>query len=225
MKITIQPWKKSRVMLRTFILSCLFLLPTTSTAEDLDITYNGYGWVQMGQIMQHSDSIFHNFNGNWMQSAATQVTALVKIDEHWSGALGIGGGQYHRMQSRDLLKARELKMSFAAYITQARFTYATGKAESGRIESTFGYFPYNYNPNIKNLGLYLLRGPVYPGVLESGFEVPAVLPIANIQGTHLSFTLGSFTQDLLLFTELEYKPLYDFSGSVKTVPLGEVKSL
>jgi hypothetical protein len=215
---------KRRKLVLAAVIVLLLLLFCPAAAEDsgVEVKVMGFGWLQAGMIMKHTDSVFYNYNGDWLQSAATQVTALVKINEHWDGALGIGGGQYHRNQSKNVKRARDVNMTFAAYITQARFTWTLGDQEPKRLKWHFGYFPFRYNPDVKNLGMYLLRGTVYPGIVESGFEVPATLEIANIQGTHMQYKYGPFTQDLLVFAEINYQPLYDFSiASVSSLKLGQ----
>ena len=194
-------------------LAALSLSVATAHAKP-EIGIQGFGWVQTGMIGNATDTLRFNFNHNWMQTAATQITANVLVDEHWSGALGIGAGQEHPMQG-NTQNARLLRVSIATYITQANFTYATGYAEKDRdhapFSATFGFFPYNYNPDIKNLGLYLLRGPVYPGALVSGFETKETLPISNFLGTRLHSTLGHTEHDLIFSSETENKPLFDYS--------------
>ena len=180
-------------------------------AEDKPrITIQGYGWVQTGMIGNATDTLQFNFNRNWMQTAATQITANAVIDRHWDGSLGIGAGQEHPMQG-STQSARLLHVNIATYITQANFTYTEGERDHAEFAATFGFFPYDYNPDIKNLGLYLLRGPVYPGALESGFETKETLPIANFLGTHLHSSLGNTEHDLIFSSETQYKPLFDYS--------------
>src|SRR5882757_250506 len=101
-----------------------------------EITIQGFGWVQTGMIGNATDTLRFNFNHNWMQTAATQITANVLVDEHWDGALGIGAGQEHPMQG-NTQNARLLRVSIATYITQADFTYANGYAEGDRAHPKF----------------------------------------------------------------------------------------
>jgi hypothetical protein len=179
-------------------------------AEKPQITIRGFGWVQAGMIGNVTDTLRFNYNHNWMQTAATQITVDAIFDDRWDGSLGIGAGQEHPMQG-STQDARALKVNIATYITQASFTYTAGERGHSPFAATFGYFPYNYNPDVKNLGLYLLRGPVYPGALVSGFETKETLPIANFLGTRLHSSLGNTSQDLIFSSETENKPLFDFS--------------
>jgi hypothetical protein len=183
---------------------------TTTVSAKPEVSIQGFGWVQTGMIGNATDTLRFNYNHNWMQTAATQITANVIIDEHWGGSLGIGAGQEHPMQG-STQDARLLKVNIATYITQANFTYTLGEREHAKFSATFGYFPYNYHSDIKNLGLYLLRGPVYPGALVSGFETKETLPISNFLGTRLHSSLGSTEHDLILSSETENKPIFDYS--------------
>jgi hypothetical protein len=192
----------------------LALLAAAGAPAKPQISLQGFGWVQAGMVGNATDTLHFNFNRNWMQTAATQITANVIVDDHWDGSLGIGAGQEHPMQG-NTQNARLLRVSIATYITQANFTYAEGYAEGNRkhakFSATFGFFPYNYNPDIQNLGLYLLRGPVYPGALVSGFETKETLPISNFLGTRLHSSIGNTEHDLILSSETENKPLFDYS--------------
>jgi hypothetical protein len=87
-------------------------------------------------------------------------------------------------------------------------------------------FPYKYDNNIKNLWLYLIRGPVYPGLLFSGFESKEMLNTANMLGARMQNRFGPYTQDLVLTSETELRPYFDFSAIyVGTLKLGAALEL
>ncbi len=94
----------------------------------------------------------------------------------------------------------------------ARFTYTRGgdKATSP-LQLTVGLFDYKYDYNIRNLGLYLIRGSVYPGIIISSFESKEMLPSGNMLGAHMRNHIGSYTQDLLVVSETDLGPKFDFS--------------
>lgn len=199
------------------------LLAAEGLAEPV-ITIQGFGWVQLGMVGNATDTLRFNYNNNWMQTAATQITANVIIDKYWDGALGIGAGQEHAMQG-STQDSRHMHVNIATYITQARATFTLGERAEPVFSATMGFFPYNYNSEVKNLGLYLLRGPVYPGALSSGFETKETLPIANFMGMHLRSVLGNTEHDLLFTSESEIKPMFDYSlAYIFRHRLGEVFS-
>ncbi|MDB5051580.1 MAG: hypothetical protein JWO30_4651, partial [Fibrobacteres bacterium] len=118
------------------ILGLAGLLAAAAFAKP-EINIQGFGWVQTGMIGNATDTLRFNFNNNWMQTAATQITADVIVDEHWDGALGIGAGQEHPMQG-NTQNARLLRVSIATYITQANFTYTAGERGHAKFSATFG---------------------------------------------------------------------------------------
>ena len=66
-----------------------------------------------------------------------------------------------------------------------------------------GNFGYGYNPDVKNLGQYLLRGYVYPGDILPGF--------GNVVGGVASYQAGAFKNDFIVKSENEHRPVYDVS--------------
>jgi hypothetical protein len=79
---------------------------------------------------------------------------------------------------------------------------------------------------VKNLGLYLTRGPVYPGILVSGFENKYTRPVANTLGFRLNHRAGAFEHDLIFNSETETFPLFDISPLyVASVKWGSVLKL
>ncbi len=209
-------------MVWTLVLSVLSAVPAWGNGPGLQTKVQGFGWLVAGRVMRSTDSLNYNFNGNWMQNAAAQITANIIVDEHWDGALGIGIGQAHAMQGTTS-DAFRLSMDIATYISEARFSYTIGPRDAPKFRLTSGYFAFNYNPNVKNLGLYLLRGPVYPGILMSGFEANETLDIAHILGFQLHSTIGPLKQDLILNMETEIKPLLDISPAyVARLSMGDV---
>jgi hypothetical protein len=68
-----------------------------------------------------------------------------------------------------------------------------------------------------------LRGPVYPGLLTSGYETKYDLPIANTLGFRVNNRLGSFEQDLLLTFENEWPTYWDASPTyIAAYRFGEI---
>jgi hypothetical protein len=75
-----------------------------------------------------------------------------------------------------------------------------------------GVFPFVYNPDVKNLGLYLLRGMVYPGIVMGGFgDFSADSTKGNVFGARLHHAHGPFRGDLILNCELDVPPTFDWS--------------
>lgn len=198
------------------VMAICVLFPTGKAgAEDATkLKLNGKGWYQFGRIMHSTDTLVEEFNyqGNWNHGSGAQFTVVADIDENWQGAMGLGGFQFHNPQG-SVSKTALSNLGFAPYITEGRVTYTTGPRGESPWTFNFGLFPYHYNKDARNLGSYLFRGPVYPGILFSEFESQSVdTTIANMLGIQVRHKIGDvFTHDLIFRSETELPPVFDFS--------------
>jgi hypothetical protein len=99
--------------------------------------------------------------------------------------------------------------NWAFQINRASATYVFGNPEVKPFSLTFGFFPYKYNPDVKNLGEYLFRSMAYPNFLNTTFDEP----YQRILGIKLSSLLfdGRLRQDLIISNEWDLNPTQDFS--------------
>ncbi len=181
--------------------------------ENVKIKVHGQGWSDVGRIMHVTDTLVNNLNGNWQQSAGAQFTANALIGEDWEGAFGFGGYQIYSSlgTSGDARLARTALQNF---ITESRMTYSHGGRENPAFTLTFGNFPFEYNKDSKNLGSYLLRGPVYPGFLMGGFKDFKIDSTkGNILGINLHQAIGNFSHDIIFADERELPPTGDWSAA------------
>ncbi|HEX2612454.1 MAG TPA: hypothetical protein VHO02_02525 [Fibrobacteria bacterium] len=170
--------------------------------DPMKLDLHGAGWVQFGRVerSQVGVDLSNNYNKNWMQSGGAQLGVTAKFDESWEGGLALGVVEVHL--PRGARSDAGLWFPFwVPYVGEARVTY-TRTGESTKLRITAGNFGYGYNPDAKNLGMYLTRGYLYPGTLESGF--------GGIFGVLASVEEGGFRNDLILKSE-DQKPLYDGS--------------
>lgn len=181
-------------------------------AEEVAYRISGQGWAEYGRIGHATDTLLVNLNGNPFQSAGAQFTAYADIGSNWEGAFGIGGYQAHHMQGSGSVSSRSMHFYFKNFITESRMTWFRGDKAAPDLSLTFGNFDFDYNPDVKNLGLYLFRGTVYPGFLESGFMDPAVdATKGDILGLRMHNAFGRFSQDLIFANEREFPPAFDWS--------------
>ncbi len=186
-------------------LALLATLAMQSAAQTPEPRFGGAGWFQFGRV-ERSQTIgtgsANDYNKNWMQSAGAQVNSSLRIDEHWDAAMGLGVVQVHLM--RGARSNANWYPFYVPYVAEARITYSTPLvSETDQLQLTVGNFPYAYSSDAHNLGQYLLRGYVYPGALVSGF--------GNIYGGLARYRSGGFRNDLILKSEAEDKPQFDFS--------------
>ncbi len=209
----------------------VFLTSITSAQfkNNLQINFKGAGWIKSGKIVQSTDTITRgiNYNGNWLQDAGALFNGFVTFNPHFSAGFGLGAIQNHKAQGQPSLVDVNFKVGLNNFLTQSWVAYKLGDRDKPFLTITAGLFPYKYDNNIKNLGLYLVRGPVYPGVLISGFEAKEMLQTGNTLGLHFRNHLGdSFFHDLILKSEQNIAPLFDYSllyiATYKPTPFLEI---
>ena len=115
----------------------------------------------------------------------------------------------------------------SAYLLQAENVFTFDEDNLFRIpnnvfkgEIHLGYFPYKYNPDVRNLGEYLFRSGTYPGWLRTISFVPE----ARLTGLLISTTaFNKWKNDLLVTTEMDMYPFYDLSYSwISSIKVGRV---
>ncbi len=205
-------------ILTALILTMLCITVHGAEREPI-ITIHGSGWVEIGQIGHSSDTTNYYHQGAPIRRTFGHINAHADLSDNWEGALGIGAAITHESSGR-VRESGKLEFHIEPYIQEARFTYFFGGKLTPLLKFTSGYFSYNYNSSVRNLGLYLLRGPVYPGILFSGFETKEISTKVNdletnarahILGLNLENNLGSFCHNIILSSEMDLKPVFDYS--------------
>lgn len=191
-------------------LAALGLSTVSFAADPAPFGFSGVGWVQYGQVAKSTDTLPNDYNGNAMQNSGAQISINAEISERLNGAVGMGVYEGHPLGGQIKAGGR-VRVTPSPYIAEARFTYTLGEKDRPVLQATGGLFHYNYDSNIKNLGLYLLRGSVYPGFLVSGFETKEVVPLSNVLGLSLRNVSGILTSDVVVNCETDLKPYFDLS--------------
>ncbi len=198
------------------LIAAILSLAGWGRAQDsVEVKYKGAAWLQFGRVEHSTDSLSNggppnNMNKNWIQAAGVQVSATAKISPEWDGGMGMFALQTHNARG-DVSVANNYYPYWVTGLSEARITYSLTVAPNQKFQANLGYFNYNYNPEVKDLGLYLLRGYVYPGAPVSSFEAKHTTPAANIFGAMTSYSIGGLKDDLLLISETEDRPYFDFS--------------
>jgi hypothetical protein len=181
---------------------------------DSAIQLRGAAWTQIGRIEHSSDKtsnqVYNNFENNWQQAAGLSLTAVGRFSPNWDGAFGLGMGIGHNARG-DVSVANNWYAVTNTFVGEARVTWTDTVGDGHRMQVSLGFFPYNYSPENKDLGMYLLRGYVYPGFLLSGFEARHTTGGANLFGGVLRYGRGGFTNDFLVISETDLRPYFDLS--------------
>lgn len=204
-----------RLKPQILLVAALSVAGAIAAQDTLDVKYKGAAWFQFGSVGHSTDSLVNgggsnNMNGNWIEAAGVQVGSTAKFSPRWEGAMGMGALQTHNARG-DVSVANNLYTYWTTFVSEARLTYTDAFTENQKLQFNLGFFPYNYNPDVKDLGLYLLRGYVYPGTPVSGFEARHTTAAANIFGGMASYSLGGLKYDALLISETDNRPYFDLS--------------
>jgi hypothetical protein len=179
-----------------------------------ELGFGAAGWMQYGQIARSSDTAggFY-YNGRASLSTGAQIVMSPKISDRLSLMAGVGVGAGHALPGplESQIAGGSAPMGVGPYVAQANFTYNFRDEDRSKLFLRGGLFPYGYSSDAQNLGLYLLRGSIYPGFVLSGFETKYVLPVANTLGFQLHHEIGVFRHDLLVTVETDFFPFYDLS--------------
>ncbi|MBN1127443.1 MAG: hypothetical protein JXA71_00550 [Chitinispirillaceae bacterium] len=79
------------------------------------------------------------------------------------------------------------------------------------LDVAFGYMPYKYNPEVRNLGEFLFRSGTYPLFLFNEFDRPYARLTGLRVGTAYTSSLVTAKADLFGLIEHEMKPFNDIS--------------
>lgn len=185
------------------------------------VTCNGGASFGYGELVHSSDTSQLDYSGNRIQNVTAQFSLRAGFAENLSITAGMGIVERHYLSGKISDKGGRTPFVWSPFVTDASLEYAPWENGGNRLEVTAGYFPYTYNPDNKDLGLYLLRGPVYPGVLVSGYDSKYTQPIANTMGVRVRMATGPFEQNLILGSEIENYPLFDISPAyIASVKIG-----
>ncbi len=176
-----------------------------------EVSFSGGAAVSLGRIENSSDISSVNYNGSRLQTVSAQLLVKALYNDNLTVAAGFGILEKHFPVGRSADNGGRTPFVWLPYPVEADLNYSWWNAPGAKLAVTAGYFPYSYNPDVKNLGLYLLRGPVYPGILISGFEIKHTRPVANNLGLRVQHISGNFEQNLIINSETETYPLFDFS--------------
>jgi hypothetical protein len=175
--------------------------------SDVKLSFSGMSWLELGRIEASSDTMINKYSGSPLFHSLGFLEAHVDINESWRGDIGFGTMLFYPARSTPADAYQVNKLVFT-FLTKFKLAYTWGDWEKPFLQANAGVFPVRTNPHATNLGEYLLKGPVYPGYLFSGFE-----EIHNNQicGLNLRSHIQELKLNLYYVSEIAMKPLFDFS--------------
>ena len=173
--------------------------------------------IDIGQIVSGADDGVTGdpTDAQMIQRTAVYLNQLTTVNDRLLIKVGVGGLFFFGSpESRNDAASRAIR--FGPGVGQAQGIYKFGDLENPSWTLQFGYFPYKYNPDAKNLGEYLLRSGGYPGYeVTGGWSIMnSALYMASGLRIHGSFLSGKLSADLNIFMERDIEPIYDISPSL-----------
>jgi hypothetical protein len=173
-----------------------------------NLKINAFGWISWGIVGNSSDTAAGDrLTNKPVQSFGAAVTLSGGVTEDLFLTAGMGVGAGHTLNGRLTNNGGYSPLQTGPFVTQASAEYSFIQADESKMSLKVGYFPYSYAQESQNLGSYLLRGPVYPGYLISGFE----LKPTYIAGLQFHQNIGGFFYDVFVNSETELYPYFDLS--------------
>lgn len=174
-------------------------------------------YIDVGQVVNGAvDSKGNDPDGEMklLQHTAVYLNQTATINDRLDVKIGVGGLFFYGYPDPGSLVSRVMK--FGPGVGQAQGIYKFGDLQAPSWIAQFGFFPFKYNPDAKNLGEYLLRSGTYPGYEMTGgwSTINSALYMASglhVRGNFLSNTLNA---DINIFLERDIEPQHDFSPSI-----------
>ncbi len=193
------------------ILLIAFVSTWAYSNETNGLKIGAAGWIQSSKFMAPETTYVKGIDKLSQYTYGSQLSLTKSINPDLEIYAGMGILASHFLAYSNNNGGGYAPIYYAPFPTQAYVKYSFLNQEFSKLSVKFGLFPYDYAENSRNFGLYLLRGPVYPGYLLSGFETKHVLPIANMAGINLHHETKNFSEDFILNSETEFFPYYDLS--------------
>ena len=168
----------------------------------------GRGIYKMG-APGNSGEVWTN---DWIDHLGAFVTAEAVVDDRLFLTGGLGGVfQFRKPEVDNPGFYGSQRKGFFIGPTKAVAEYRFGDPAHSWLTMGSGMFMYKYNPDAVDLGEYLYRSGAYPAYTMTGGYVLVNSAAANLQGFKTSLEIGGFRADILLTTETNLAPLYDWS--------------
>jgi hypothetical protein len=192
------------------LLCAIFVGMVFGAEKERVFDISGWGGYEFGQIMKGTGK-YGDLNKEWLQRAYGQITVDGKVRERGHCLLSFESMYNFSEPLIDNSDATKKPMNFF-YFNEVQGTYAWGDLEKPWLSLAFGYFPYKYNPDARNLGEYLYRSGTYPPYILTNFDFPMTRELgAHVSGRYYPIGALELAGDMLFTTESQHFPPGDFT--------------
>jgi hypothetical protein len=189
--------------------------PASDTTSAIQPSIHAGGALQAGEIVRGWDAASQNSSDHsvshvWQQRLYMQLTFEATIQQRARILVGGEGSMlFSWAKQQEEYEAEVANFSFYPNDVECRYAFL-GDPANPLLEATVGYFPYKYNPDVRNLGEYLYRTGTYPGYIINEFDYPQ----NRLEGIKVSSNLfNCIHQDFMLTSETNVVPLQDWGIS------------
>lgn len=170
--------------------------------------------IEQGMIISGWDETYNKdyAKNQWISRLSVWLNQEVIIKERLTLRMGVGGMFWNPFPGLDGAP-HTLVTKFGPGVAQATGICKIGNITNPPFELQFGYFPFKYNQQARNLGEYLLRSGAYPGYLIGGGWSIVGDALYRIMGIRFSNYLldKSIKNHLIISMERDFSPMHDFA--------------
>ena len=175
--------------------------------------------METGQIVR---GMYRDFTVDhlWLFNVIGRA-GLTAVPKDWLTLnVGLEGRLWYNTWPEEFLSNSKMPLDpyYSFYLHEAHGIFSTPKDNPLVFDATVGFFPYKYNDQARDLGEYLFRGNIYPVYIASAFDFAMIRLAGSKLSLHytspniiLDKNLFSANANVLLLTEWETRPFYDFS--------------
>jgi hypothetical protein len=183
-----------------------------------NVKISGYGSYEFGETEQGFNQgapVSHY----WSHQVFAGIGFMAALNPQIELIAGVEGKMWNPFPNTALPGHTQFTTQFSFDFTSAYGNYSPfGGTDNSWLDITAGYFPYKYNPDVRNLGEYMFRTLTYPGLIFDGFDFPAnrLLGLklhANIADDFFGKIDSKLKSDLLITEEDQNWPIGDISIS------------
>lgn len=201
--------------LTIFLFTICFITIAKDTSS-IQFSISPWGFLTLGRVektqREAAASADADFNDFWISDFDAGIKSIVKIGKYGKTRFNFGftTGFYICPSKSEIEK---MQRSFKPYLLDAALEH-TFIFNDHTIFTELGFFPFKYNPQVRNLGEYLFRSNSYPTVIYTNFDIPNE-KLVGFHGKY-EYNISEFNRiqaDILFTTEHKIFPLHDFSLS------------
>ena len=184
-----------------------------------NVTITGYGSYEFGEVVKGNNAGL-DIDHYWSHQVYAGMGFMAALGPTIELVAGIEGKMWNPYPNTDLPGRSQFTTGYSLWLTGVYGTYSPFGGEGHSwLQLTAGYFPFKYNPDVRNLGEYVFRSFTYPGLLMNYFDFPAVRLLglnlhANLFDDFFSGFDSKLKSNLLITEEDQNWPIGDISVSL-----------